>query len=194
MNAYELWALRFDSVHVGFVPELFKGATDGQVRQRPSGVNSIAWLVWHLTRVQDAALSRFVAERPQVLDEGDWNHAMGLDRRDVGPGMTGADVDALSRAVDTTALQAYHRAVADRTRALAAGLAPAAWDEVVSSEVVRHAVAEDRVLLEAGGWVGDFWAKGLTRGWFLLQVGLLHPYGHCFDAMVTRGLLGLPEN
>jgi hypothetical protein len=25
-------------------------------------------------------------------------------------------------------------------------------------------------------------------------VGLLHPYGHCFDAMVTRGLLGAPEH
>jgi hypothetical protein len=194
VNAHELWTLRFDSVHVGFVPDLFKGATDDQVRQRPNGVNSIAWLVWHLTRVQDAVLSRFVAERAQVLDEGDWNRAMGLDRRDVGPGMTGADVDALSRAIDTTALQAYHRAVADRTRALAAGLAPAAWDEVVTPDLVRHAVAEDRLLIEAGGWVGDFWAKGLTRGWFLLQVGLLHPYGHCFDAMVTRGLLGLPEN
>jgi len=42
------------------------------MRQRPHlRVNSIAWVMGHLTRVEDAGLNRFVAERPQVLDEGD---------------------------------------------------------------------------------------------------------------------------
>ena len=75
--------------------------------------NSIAWLVWHLARVQDAAVSRFVDDRPQVLEEGRWNQAMRLDRRDVGSGMTSEEVDALSAAIDITALRGYHRAVAD---------------------------------------------------------------------------------
>ena len=85
-------------------------------------MNSIAWLVWHLTRVQDAAVSRFVGDRPQVLDEGRWNQAMRLDRRDVGSGMTGEEVDALSAAVDMTALRGYHRAVAERTKLIATSL------------------------------------------------------------------------
>jgi hypothetical protein len=129
-----------------------------------------------------------------VLDDGGWNAAMRLDRRDVGSGMTGHDVDALSAAIDPTALRAYHRAVAERTKEVAISLPEAAWRETIPSERVRQVVAEDRLLVDAGRWVEEFWARGLTKGWYLLQVGVLHPYGHCFDGMVARGRLGRPEH
>jgi hypothetical protein len=189
MDALELFTLRYDVIHGEFVDELFSGLTDEQLRQQPRGVNPVVWLVWHAARVQDAAVSRLVADRAQVLDEGGWNPRLRLDRRDVGTGMTGADVEALSRAIDVAALRGYHRAVADRTQAIATALPAAAWSEVVPPEQVRRVVAGDGLLVEAGKWVEDFWAAGRTRGWYLLQVGLLHPYGHWFEAMVTRGLL-----
>ena len=37
----------------------------------------------------------------------------------------------------------------------------------------------------------EFWARGHSRGWYLLQTALLHPYGHWFEAFATRGQLGL---
>ena len=194
MDALELISLRYDAVHGGFVDDLFKGLRDEQVRQRPGGLNSIAWLVWHLARVQDAAVSRFVGDRPQVLEEGRWNQAMRLDRRDVGSGMTSEEVDALSAAIDITALRGYHRAVAERTRLIATSLSPAAWNEVVPAERIHQVVAAEGLLIDAGRWVEEFWARQHSRAWYLLQVGLLHPYGHCFDAMVTRGVLGAPEH
>ena len=194
MDALDLFLLRYDDVHVGFVDEVFKGLSDEQMRRRPEGMNSIAWLVWHQTRVQDAAVSRFVGDRPQVLDEGRWNPAMRLDRLDVGSGMTGEEVDALNAAIDTTALRGYHRAVAERTKLIATSLPAGAWTDVVSPDRVREVVAADRLLVDAGRWVGEFWARGHSKGWYLLQVGLLHPYGHCFDGMITRGLLGMAEN
>jgi len=191
MDARDLVMLRYDAVHDGFVEELFSGMTDGQLRQRPHGVNSIVWLVWHAARVEDAALSRLVADRPQVLDEGKWNGRLGLRRRDVGPGMTGHDVEALSADIDVAALRGYRRAVSERTKSVVAALPSAAWDEVVVAERVRREVAGEGLLIDAGRWVEEFWAQGRTRGWYVLQVGLLHPYGHYFDAMVTRGLLGV---
>jgi hypothetical protein len=193
MDALELFLLRYDDLHVGFVSQLFEGLTDAQARQRPARVNSVAWLVWHLARVQDAVVSRFVADRPQVLDEGGWHRRMAVDRRDVGSGMTSAEVDALSAAIDLGALRQYQRAVAERTKLVAVALPAGAWSETVSEAHVRRAVAAEGLLVEAGRWVEDFWARKRSRAWYLLQGGLLHPYGHCFDAMVTRGLLGLPE-
>ena len=194
MEALDLFLLRYDDVHVGFVDELFKGLSDEQVRRRPEGMNSIAWLVWHLTRVQDAAVSRFVGDRPQVLDEGRWNRSMRLDRLDVGSGMTGVEVDGLSGAVRHDGPARHHRAVAERTKLIATALPAGAWTDVVPPDRVREIVAADRLLVDAGRWVGEFWARGHSKGWYLLQVGLLHPYGHCFDGMVTRGLLGMAEN
>jgi hypothetical protein len=173
------------------VEELFAGLTDAQVRQRPHGLNPIVWLVWHAIRVEDAAVSRFIADQPQVLEDGDWRRRLGIDRRDVGSGMTGDEVEALSARIDVPALRGYVRAVAERTRAVAGGLAPAAWDEVVAPERVRRVVADEALLVDAGRWVADFWARGHSRGWYFLQTGLLHPYGHWFDATATRGQLGV---
>jgi hypothetical protein len=191
MDARDLVLARYDAVHDGFVEELFSGGTDGQVRERPHGVNSVVWLVWHATRVEDAALSRFVADRPQVLDEGGWHGRLGVQRRDVGPGMTGPDVEALSAAIDVAALRGYRCAVSARTKDIVAALPAAAWDEVVGAERVRREVTREGLLIDAGQWVAEFWAQGRSRGWYVLQTGLLHPYGHYFEALVTRGLLGI---
>ncbi len=64
--------------------------------------NSIAWLVWHLTRVQDDHLAGIAAalHRPvhtQVWHEGDWLARMGLpfDRDAHGYGHTSAEVAAV---------------------------------------------------------------------------------------------------
>jgi hypothetical protein len=189
MDAFGLFQLRYDAIHGGFVEDLFAGLTDAQIRQRPHGLNSIVWLVWHATRVEDAAVSRFVADRPQVLEEGDWRHHLATERRDVGPGMTGPEVESLSARIDTTALRGYVRAVADRTRAVAGTLPPPAWEEMVPPERIRRVVADEGLLVDGGRWVEEFWAKGHSRGWYLLQTALLHPYGHWFDAMATRGQL-----
>jgi hypothetical protein len=190
MDALGLFRLRYDAIHGGFVDDLFAGLTDAQIRAHPHGLNSVAWLVWHATRVEDAAVSRFVTDQPQVLADGDWRRRLGTERRDVGSGMTGEEARALSARIDVPALRAYARAVADRTRSVAAALAPAAWEEVVAPERVRRVVADEALLVDAARWVENFWARGHARGWYLLQTALLHPYGHWFDATATRGQLG----
>ena len=193
MDARELFYQRYDAIHGAFVDDLFAELTDAQVRARPHGLNSVAWLVWHATRVEDAAVNRFVADRPQVLAEAGWNRRLGADRRDVGSGMNAAEVDALGAQIDPAALRGYARDVADRTRSVVAALAASAWDEIVPPERVHAIVADEELLVEAGRWVEKFWARGHSRGWYLLQTAMLHPYGHWFEALATRGQLGVPS-
>ncbi|HEY7138914.1 MAG TPA: DinB family protein [Methylomirabilota bacterium] len=192
MDALGLFVLRYNAIHGKFVDDLFAGLTDAQARERPHGLNSVAWLVWHATRVEDATVSRFVDDQPQVLTEGQWRDRLGVDRRDVGSGMAEDEVESLSARIDTAALRGYAHAVADRTRSVTGSLTPAAWDEIVPAERIRRIVAEEGLLVDAGRWVEDFWARGHSRGWYLLQTALLHPYGHWFEAMATRGQLGAP--
>ena len=192
MDALDLFRQRYDTIHGSFVDGLFADLPEPRARQRPHGLNSVVWLVWHAMRVEDAVISRMVADRPQVLDQGRFNPRLGLTRRDVGPGMTGDDVEELSARIDVPALRAYVQAVAEQTSAVAATLPAPAWAEVVDPERVRRVVADEGLLLQAGSWVGEFWASGHPRAFYLLQVGLLHPYGHWFDAQTTRGLLLAP--
>lgn len=96
MDALQFFTMRYDAIHTGFVDDILGGLSDNQVRARPHGLNSIAWLLWHTARVEDVAVNRFIGDRPQVLLAGNWIGQLGIERRDVGVGMAAAEVDDLS--------------------------------------------------------------------------------------------------
>jgi hypothetical protein len=63
--------------------DVLQGLSHEQVRLRPDGLNSIAWLVWHMARCENA-LNLLLAGRPQVLDEEHWLPRLNVSIRDVG--------------------------------------------------------------------------------------------------------------
>jgi hypothetical protein len=77
--------------------------------------NSIGWLVWHLTRVQDDHVAD-VAGTEQVWIAQGWADRFGLpfDPLDTGYGHSSDDVAAV-RVPDAALLTAYHDAVHDQT-------------------------------------------------------------------------------
>ena len=102
------------------------------MRQRPNPeVNSIAWNLWHLARVEDAGLNRFVVDRFQVLDEGSWMERMNLPWRHHGSEMRLKDVDELDKRIDLVGLQAYSLAVQERTREVVMTLSLSDLDPVL---------------------------------------------------------------
>jgi len=83
-------------------------------RPYPAG-NSIAWLVWHLTRVQDDHIAG-VAETRQVWEAGEWAPRFGLltGSMDTGYGNTSEQVSAIN-VKSAEVLTAYYDAVHERT-------------------------------------------------------------------------------
>ena len=101
------------------VEEAVDGLTPEQLATRPEGRgNSVAWLVWHLTRVQDDHVAdAFGIE--QVWTTAGWHDQFGLP---FAPSATGyrhtPDEVAAVRVSSGELLTGYHRAVHDRTVAL----------------------------------------------------------------------------
>lgn len=131
MNVNELLAEAF-----GRLPDLVQAAVAGlapeQLRTPPAeGANTIAWLVWHLTRVQDSHLADVTGDE-QVYVTGDWAQRFGLkpDPDDTGYGHTAAQVLAV-RPESAQALVDYYRAVHDRTVGYLAGLTADDLERVV---------------------------------------------------------------
>jgi hypothetical protein len=82
----------------GRVPHLARDAVDGltldQVLKRPAaGANPIAWLVWHMARIQDQQTSALI-ERDQLWITDGWAPRFGLepDPANNGYGHTSAEV------------------------------------------------------------------------------------------------------
>ena len=93
--------------------------------------NSIAWLVWHLTRVQDDHLAD-AAGTEQVWTAGGWVERFGLPfhPRATGYGHRAAEVAAV-RVASGELLVGYHDAVCEQTTRYLAGLRDGDLDRIV---------------------------------------------------------------
>ncbi len=97
--------------------EALNGLTTEDLHEQPcSDCNSMGWLAWHLTRVQDDHVADLMGEEQLWLRDG-WYARFNRppDPEDVGFGHTSAQVAAF-RAPDGQTLLDYHRAVCERTQ------------------------------------------------------------------------------
>ena len=163
-------------------------------RARPHGVNPMAWLVWHMARVEDGGLNRLVFDRPQVLDDPatDWQGRMRVPLRHHGTTMTSAEVDDLNARVDISALRAYSEAVAARTRTLVADLDPATLDAPVDPAHLRRVLLDEGMLRPEAPWAEPLPYTEMPKGDLLLHFGMTHNFGHWHDIQTTLGLLPRP--
>jgi hypothetical protein len=120
----------------GRIRDLVKSAVDGldvdQLSARvDTDANTIAWLVWHLARVEDNSIaSAATAEQVWVAD---WAARFGLpfDDRASGYGQTSEEVGEVRVSADL--LLGYYDAVRERTLSYISGLDDAALDRVVDT-------------------------------------------------------------
>jgi len=133
MNAIDLLRDLFDRVKTD-VHGAVEGLDEAAVTHRvDGGANSIAWLVWHLTRVQDDHVAD-VAGLDQV-----WT-SQGFDAKfdtpypsaAVGYGQSSHEVGKLT-VPSADVLLAYHDAVHDLTAGYVEGLSDADFDRVVDT-------------------------------------------------------------
>jgi len=137
--------------------------------ERPSpGANTIAWLVWHLTRVQDDHIAEILGQ-DQVWVEGDWARRFGLeaDPSNTGYGHSDADV-ATVRPQDLAVLIDYLEAVDSRTRSMLQRLVPGDLDRIVDER----------------------WDPPVTLGVRLVSIAD-DCLQHAGQAAYARGILGL---
>ncbi|MGP4016194.1 mycothiol transferase [Saccharopolyspora sp. 5N708] len=149
------------------VHEAVTGLSADQLAFRvDSEANSIAWLVWHLTRVQDDHVAD-VAGIEQVWTAQDWLRRFGLPfpPEDIGYGHDSDEVAAV-RVASAELLTGYHDAVCAQT-----------------IEFVRSVTDDDLPVV-----VDTSWSPPVTLGVRLVSV-LADDLQHAGQAAFIRGLL-----
>jgi len=131
MNGIEVIVDGFGRIQ-GTVRDAVSGLSAAQLNERLDGTaNSIGWLVWHLTRVQDDHVAE-VADREQVWTAAGWakRFALDLDPAETGYGHDSAAVAAV-RVDDPQLLVDYYDAVHAQTLQFLAGISDADLDRIV---------------------------------------------------------------
>jgi DinB superfamily len=130
VNAVELLLDAF-----GRIPEMAHGVLDGLSAEEltfrlDSKANTIAWLVWHMSRIEDDHVSA-VAGHSQVWTAQGWSRRWGLelDDGDTGYAHTARQVAAVTG--DEALLRGYFDAVHQSTAGFVRGLTEGDLDRVV---------------------------------------------------------------
>jgi hypothetical protein len=158
------------------------------MRVRPGDdLDSLAWIKWHIARMEDIILSTVLTGRDQVFDDA-WKRRLRIMRPDFGIGMTSAEVSELSSQIDVGALRDYHAAVGRRTREIVGGFNARDWEGEIAVASLERAAT-----LGAFGTRRERYVKAFTgrpRAAMLSGVALLHPSGHLGEAATVRSAGG----
>ncbi len=155
---------------------------DEQIRRIPkNSAHSVAWLIWHMTRIEDVAMNMLVAGSPQTLHEGNWYSDMKVFARDTGNLMSSENIEHLSAAVDIDALRAYRLDVGRRTHEIVAQLTPEDLKQKVDSARLQKVLDEGAVTEYAVDLI-DYWGKRDIAG-LLLMPATRHNIVHLNEAL-----------
>lgn len=131
MTTDELLFDAFDRVR-HLVHHVVDGLDPDRLAYRPDGdANSVAWLIWHLTRIQDDHVAE-VAGFPQSWTSDGWFDRFGLPftPEDTGYGHEPADVARVTVASGEL-LTGYHDSVYQKTTRFVSTLLDSSLDRVV---------------------------------------------------------------
>jgi len=188
METRELFFCRYDPLRRMYLDPVWERLGEGALRARPApGLNSIAWNLWHIARVEDVGVNRMVADRGQVLDDEGWLARMGVPDRHQGTGQTADEAAALTDALDLGALRGYVGAVERRTREVVEGLDPAVLDRTLDAPALRHVLLDEGAVLPRAAWLERNYS-GWKRGKYLVHFGLTHGYHHAGEVGVLASL------
>jgi hypothetical protein len=146
--------------------------------------HSIAWVFWHLTRIEDMTMNVLAVGGEQIYERDGWHARLGATARDTGNSMAPGEITALSAALDMDALRDYRLAVGRQTRKMVAGLTFEEITSPVRQERLQRLLDEGAVLPEAAGLL-EYWG-GLTVAGLLLMPPTRHGLVHINEALKIK--------
>jgi DinB superfamily len=163
--------------HWSWHDEVLNGLTPEQMRYTPKGSpHSVAWRIWHMTRIEDVTLNVLLTNGAQVFTSGKWIDKLEIDYMSVGNEMSDADIAKLSETINLKALFAYRLAVGKRTRMIVKRLNLDLLSRPPAPDRVQRLVAE-RAVQPPALWLLDFWG-GHPAANLLLMPATRHPFVH----------------
>ena len=146
---------------------------------------TIAWNIWHITRIEDLTANLLIAGGSQVLDSK-WLKRLQTGVTDTGNAMTDEKILSFSKEIDAQALHEYRNEVGRRTKGIF---------ERLTEHDLKRKFPKDQVdcIFAQGGvtehpdsiWLLDFWGRKNVAGILLMPI-TRHQMGHLNDCLKLK--------
>jgi len=169
-----------------FSDEVWDGASEATLRcVPPKFEHSIAWIIWHLARIEDMTMNGLLAGKTQVFFQGDWHTKLKIELRHSGNVvMDDADVSELSQTIDIDALKEYRRTVGRSTQEAVTALEPDELERKVEPIRLQELLENGSVVEEASDLL-TYWGN-LTIAGLLLMPPTRHNLVHLNEALKVK--------
>ena len=129
---------------------------------------TIAWVLWHIARIEDLTMNILVAREEQVFNQ-DWRERLNSRITDTGNALTDDEIMELSRTINTAQLICYRNAVAHKTRDIIRSLSAADLKRRVRQDDIDKILSVGGVTQQENSiWLLDFWGKKDVAGILLM--------------------------
>ncbi len=152
-----------------YVNPLINDLKDNEYKIMPNKTDeTIAWTIWHITRIEDLTMNILIADEKQVFNN-DWKVKMNVNVSDTGNAMTDDEIMKLSKDMFIEELLKYRDAVGLRTQEIVKNLKP---------EDMKKKIPQERLskIVDVGGltedknsiWLLDYWGDKDYAGLLLM--------------------------
>jgi hypothetical protein len=167
--------------HWSYEDAILNDMDEAQIRRIPHNQeHSVAWLLWHMARIEDVTMNLLIAGTPQVITQGNWLAQMKITISHTGNLMIKDDVVQLSNVIDVDALRAYRVAVGKHTQGIVKELQPADLKQKIKPQRLQQVLNEKAVVKEAVDLL-NYWGKRNLAG-LLLMPATRHNIVHLNEA------------
>jgi hypothetical protein len=179
MSRMDLWSFE-DEIWQGLDAETFRAIP-------PKGEHSIAWILFHIARIEDITMNMLVAGTPQLYIRDKWAGKLKSTIRHSANKMDVDSVAYLSSILDLGALRDYRLAVGRRTRDIVQQIQPGDLPKKVDSTRLQKVLDEGAVTREAIEIV-NYWGNRTIVG-LLLMPPTRHNFLHLNEALRIKNKL-----
>jgi hypothetical protein len=181
MSRMDLWSFE-DEIWQGLSVQTFRAIP-------PRGEHSIAWILFHIARVEDITMNMLVAGTSQLYTSNKWAKKLKATIHHSANKMDNESVVNLSFALDIDTLRDYRLAVGCRTCEIVKQIQPEDLPKKVDSTRLQRVLDEGAVTIEAIEIV-NYWRKRTIAG-LLLMPPTRHNFLHLNEALRIKQKLSL---
>lgn len=171
---------------VTYMDEIWDGLTDTAFRTMPTIQDvTVAWNIWHITRIEDLTVNILIQDSGQVLDDH-WLSKLCTRVTDTANAMTDDEIILFSSEINKSALYEYRNAVGMQTKTVIESIG---WDDLkrrFSPNQLTRIHDEGGVLDHKDSvWLLDFWGRKNVAGIFQMPV-TRHQIVHLNDCIKLK--------